>query len=144
MRDGRLLPDPIEHAAGYARREFRICAAANRGNLQEPGQPRLHAHPARTDPERWPAGTDAVSIAGAAWWRSERQTFIPVPARRQAVFTILVDVQPLAQAIAPGAQAQRLHDAVESMSPAVLDYRGLGAVREALLGWLAQRARAMA
>jgi hypothetical protein len=108
------------------------------------GHPRLHAHPARTDPERWPAGADATSIASAAWWRSERQTFIPVPAQRQAVFTILVDVQPLAQAITPGARAQRLHDAIESMSPAVLEYRGLGTVRGSLLGWLAQRAHAAA
>ncbi|HEY6132893.1 MAG TPA: heme-dependent oxidative N-demethylase subunit alpha family protein [Rubrivivax sp.] len=104
------------------------------------GHPRLHAHPARCDPARWPAGVDAASIGGVAWWRCERQTFIPVPGRRQAVFTILVDVQPLAQAIAPGDQARRLHDAIESMSPAVLDYRGLGAVRAALLGWLAARA----
>ena len=43
MRDGRLLPDPIEEAAGYARHEVRILALANRRDLQEPGQPRLHA-----------------------------------------------------------------------------------------------------
>ena len=43
MRDGRPLPDPIEDAAGYARHEVRIFALANRGDLQKPGQPRLHA-----------------------------------------------------------------------------------------------------
>lgn len=102
--------------------------------------PRLHAHPARTDPARWPAGTDAASIAGLSWWRSERQTFIPVPDQRQAVFTILVDVQPLAQAVATGARAQRLFDAIASMSPAVLEYRGMAPVRQALLDWLAARA----
>ena len=104
------------------------------------GHPRLHAHPARCDPARWPAQVDAASIAASAWWRCERQTFIPVPGRRQAVFTILVDVQPLAHAIAPGAMAQRLQEAVASMSDAVIAYRGLGAVRGPLLDWLAARA----
>ena len=43
MRNGRLLPDPIEDAVGYARHVVRIFALANRGDLQEPGQPWLHA-----------------------------------------------------------------------------------------------------
>jgi hypothetical protein len=94
-------------------------------------QPRLHAHPARIDPRRW-------SLAGLdrAWWRTERQTFIPLPEARQAVFTILVDVQPLASAL-DRARAARLHDAIASMSPAVLDYRGLAPVRDELLARLA-------
>lgn len=97
-------------------------------------QPRLHAHPARIDPRRW-----GVAGIERAWWRTERQTFIPVPAARQAVFTILVDVQPLAAAIDSAARAARLHEAIASMSPAVLDYRGLAPVRDALLAWLAAR-----
>lgn len=97
-------------------------------------QPRLHAHPARLDPRRW-----AVAGLERAWWRTERQTFIPVPAARQAVFTILVDVQPLAGAIDSPGRAARLHDAVATMSPAVLDYRSLAAVRDDLLAWLAAR-----
>jgi hypothetical protein len=56
------------------------------------------------------------------------------------VFTILVDCQPLAQAIENRHKAQRLHDAIASMSPAVLTYRGLSAVRDPLLDWLARRA----
>lgn len=99
-------------------------------------QPRLHAHPARTGHERW--HQTAVS---QAWWRTERQTFIPLPAAQQAVFTIHVQVQPLAQALDTPARAQALHDAVQSMSPAVLAYRGLQAVQPALLAWLAERAR---
>lgn len=96
--------------------------------------PRLHAHPARCDPARW-----SYTPVAQAWWRTERQTFIPVGTRRQAVFTILVDVEPLARAVDTPARAAALHDAVASMSPAVLDYRGLTAVREPLLAWLAAR-----
>jgi hypothetical protein len=98
-------------------------------------QPRLHAHPARTGHERW-----HETAAAQAWWRTERQTFIPLPAAQQAVFTIHVQVQPLAQALDSPARAQMLHDAVQSMSPAVLAYRGLQAVQPALLAWLARRA----
>jgi hypothetical protein len=81
-------------------------------------------------------------VAAQAFWRTERQTFIPVPQAGLAVFTILVDCQPLAQAIDQRDKAQRLHDAIASMSPAVLQYRSLSAVREPLLDWLARRAAA--
>jgi hypothetical protein len=97
--------------------------------------PRLHAHPARVDPDRW-----AATAVADAWWRTERQTFVPVAGRAQAVFTIQVRVQPIAEAIATPAHARRLHDVVASMSPAVLDYRALTRIREPLLAWLAARA----
>ncbi len=98
--------------------------------------PRLHAHPQRVAPERWPKSCDVA----AAWWRSERQTFIPLPALRQAVFTIHVQVERLADAISAPGRAARLHEAVSSMSAAVLAYRSLTEVREPLLAWLASRA----
>lgn len=95
---------------------------------------RLHAHPQWVPADRW-AG---VAI-GDAWWRTERQTFIPVPGQQQAVFTILVDVAPLAQAIDTPERAARLHDALASMQPAVLGYRGLAGVQPDALAWLAAR-----
>jgi hypothetical protein len=98
--------------------------------------PRLHAHPQRVDETRW-----ADLPVAQGWWRTERQTFIPLPALRQAVFTIHVEVQPLAAAIATRERAAKLHAAIASMSPAVLDYRGLAPVRDALLAWLDNRAR---
>lgn len=101
-------------------------------------QPRLHTHPERCDPARW-----AQTPVGHAWWRTERQTFIPLPALQQAVFTIHVQVQALAEALPSASHAQRLHDAIASMSPAVLAYRSLAPVREPLLAWLAQRAAAL-
>ena len=95
-------------------------------------QPRLHAHPARLDPRRW-----LHTAVADAWWRTERQTFLPVPGQTQAVFTIHVEVQRLADAITTPARAAALHAAVASMSDAVLAYRGLTSVREPLLAWLA-------
>lgn len=102
------------------------------------GHPRLHAHPAHLDPRRWDADI-AQRLPHGAWWRTERQTFIPLPGHRQAVFTIEVQQQPLAQAIATPRQAAALHEAIASMSPAVLAYRHLDAVRAPLLAWLAGR-----
>jgi hypothetical protein len=98
----------------------------------------LNAHPA-LPVAPWQAA-DADGVAAQAWWRTERQTFIPAPDAGLAVFTILVDTQPLAQAIDTAERAQRLHDAIATMSPAVLQYRGLTAVRDPLLSWLARRA----
>ncbi len=100
-------------------------------------QPRLHAHPAHVAPDRW-----LQTRVDQAWFRSERQTFIPVPGRAEAVFTILVQVEPLADVLDSAERAQALHDAIASMSPAVLGYRGLQRVREPLLQWLAVRAQA--
>jgi hypothetical protein len=96
--------------------------------------PRLHAHPDRVDPRRW-----QHTAVPQAWWRTEHQTFIPVPTRTQAVFTIAVEVQALAAAIDAPDKAAVLHDAIASMSPAVLAYRNLSCVREPLLAWLAAR-----
>lgn len=95
------------------------------------GHNRLHAHPLRVDPDRW-----QHTPVAQAWWRTERQTFIPVPGRRQAVFTIRVDVEPLADAVAPPGRAARLREALASMSDEALAYRGLLPVRAPLLAWL--------
>jgi hypothetical protein len=96
------------------------------------------------------AGNAADFDPGRAWWRSERQTLLPlatVPAHAGepalaglSLFTIGVQVQPLPAALAAPGRAQRLHDALASMSPAVLAYRGLTAVREPLLAWLQAQA----
>lgn len=100
------------------------------------GHAGLNAHPDAVAKPRWPAVTDA---AGAACWRTERQSFVPVPAAMQAVFLIHVQVEPLAHALAAPERAARVHDALVSMSDAVLAYRGLVEVRAPLLQWLAQR-----
>lgn len=102
--------------------------------------PRLHAHPLRVPPGRWAAELQGDALAALTWFRSEHQCFLPVPGQRQAVFTIGVNTQPLHKALQTPEQAQRLHDALASMSDAVLAYRGLTEVRLPLLAWLAGRA----
>lgn len=102
--------------------------------------PRLHAHPQRLEAEAWSHSLKTDEPALQTWLRTERQTFIPLPEHQQAVFTILVDCQPLAQALTSPSQAQRLHDSLASMSPAVLAYRQLDAARAPLLDWLQRQA----
>jgi hypothetical protein len=98
--------------------------------------PRLHAHPDRVDPSPWPDQLAADALAAQAWWRTEHQSFIPVDGHTQAVFTIHVDVQPLAEALNDRERKRRVHDALASMSDAVVQCRGLAAVRDRLLQWL--------
>lgn len=99
--------------------------------------PHHDQHPRRHGRREWPAG--AAALVAAAHWRTEHQSFIPLPEQQQAVFTIHVDVQPLAAAINTTARAAALHAALATMSEAVLGYRGLTAARPALLDWLAAR-----
>lgn len=103
--------------------------------------PNLDSHPQRSEPGSWPAHADPAAVAARAFFRTERQTFIPLPQHRQAIFTIHVDVQPLTTATADAEHALRLHGALASMSDAVLAYRGLTPVRDRLLAWLAAQAR---
>ena len=132
----RLDRSPFGALLGHARNSLSLWPLT--------AHPRLHGHPQRVDPARWASGLDDDQLAAQTWWRTERQTFIPVPAEaraaRQAVFTILVQVTPLTQAFEAPAQAARMHDALASMSDAVLAYRGLTVTRPALLRWLARRA----
>jgi dimethylamine monooxygenase subunit A len=104
--------------------------------------PRLNAHPQAIDHRPWPADAFARAASPVAWFRSERQTFIALPAEQQAVFTIATDCRPLADVVDSPERAARLHEAIATMSPAVLAYRSLTDVLEPLLAWLAQRAAA--
>ena len=99
--------------------------------------PRYDQHPGRHARRPWPLAAEPDDFAAQCFLRAERQTFFPVGrGTRQAVFTIRVMLQPLAQAVATREQAQRLHDSLLSMSDAVLDYKGLSLARERLLAWL--------
>jgi hypothetical protein len=106
--------------------------------------PRLHTHPLRVDHQPWAADLSPEALAEIAWFRTERQTFIPLPQHQQAVFTILVDSRPLPQAIATAAHAERLRDAMASMSQSVLTYRSLVTAQARLVAWLDARASALA
>lgn len=100
---------------------------------------RYDQHPGRHPRTPWPATADPQEFAQRCFLRAERQTFFPIPGRTQAVFTIRVMLQPLAQAVASREDAQRLHEALASMSDAVLAYKNLAAARAPLLAWLAAR-----
>ena len=102
-------------------------------------QETLGQHPQRDNAGPWPPELDADALAARAFFRTERQTFIPVPGRAQAVFTIHVENDPLVQVIDSAARARQVHAALASMSPAVLAYRGLGTARDRLLHWLEAR-----
>ncbi len=102
--------------------------------------PKLNQHPAQGR-SAWPGDVDADTLVALATFRSERQTFVPMEGSPCALFTIHVDSVPLAVAIDSPQAAIRVHDAVASMSDAVLAYRGLEDARERLLAWLAARAR---
>ena len=101
--------------------------------------PRLAADPRHDPRPAWRGGTPD-QLAGQAWFRTEHQVFLPVPGRMQAVFTIRVALRPLADAIDTPARAQRLHEALASMSDAVLDYRGLAPARDGLIAGLERQA----
>jgi dimethylamine monooxygenase subunit A len=98
-------------------------------------------HPRRQPRAPWPDPADPEAFARQCFLRTERQTFFPIPGRRQAVFTIRVTLQPLPEAVRTRDEAQRLHDALASMSEAVLGYKNLAAAKAPLLAWLAERAR---
>jgi dimethylamine monooxygenase subunit A len=122
--------------------------------------PRLNAHPIATGHAPWLAAAFQTQRTGtyaatptqahgeprsqegpAAWFRHERQTFMPVPAIGQAVFAIRVDVQPMHRVVRNAWHARRLHDAIASMGEDVLRYRRLHLVRDDLLAWLDNHAK---
>ncbi len=100
---------------------------------------RYDQHPHRYPRTPWPQTGDTGDFAAQCHLRVERQTFLPVPGHGQVVFTIRVMLEPLAQAVQTPQQAGRLHDALASMTPAVLDYKRLAGARAPLLAWLAAR-----
>lgn len=94
--------------------------------------PRLHAHPTRVPTQRW-TERDPLSGRLRAWWRTERQTFLPIPDASQSLFLIHVQVRPLDEAVDTSQRAGALAQSLASMSPAVLAYRNLAAVRDELV-----------
>ncbi len=136
VADNQLLIKASEHLA-------RLVAGPQRWERfvwTITSEARLDMHPARIPQPQWPAHADAQALAAAAFFRTERQTFIPLPELRQAVFTIHVESRPLAEALETPQRAAAVHAALASMSDAVLAYRGLASARDRLLDWLAARA----
>ena len=88
--------------------------------------------------DRDPSAPDAAAHGCPAperWWlRVERQTSLPLPHLDRALFLIRPHLVPLTSLLP--AQRRAVHDAVASMSPQALAYKGLTEVRDDLLAWL--------
>ena len=137
---------PVADNAALLRAGSRLVGLATSGERWErfvwtvSPSPCYDQHPRRQPRPPWPCGDDEEAFIRSCWLRAERQTFFPVGrGTRQAVFTIRVMLQPLAQAVDSAAKAARLHAALASMSEAVLAYKGLAAARAPLLHWLARK-----
>ena len=144
--DFAALHAPVADNAALIAASRQLVALATGGDCWERSvwtispSGRHDQHPRRRVRAPWPPADDAEVFAGQCWLRAERQVFFPVGrGTRQAVFAIRVMLQPLAQAAGSAGHAQRLHDSLASMSPAVLDYKNLSAAREPLLHWLRSR-----
>lgn len=94
-----------------------------------------HPHTRRTRWEDAMAQADASGqrLIDRAYFRVERQTTLPLPTLRRGVFFIRVFVAPLVEVLSMNAgRAGELREALLSMSEAVVDYRGMTAVRQRL------------
>jgi dimethylamine monooxygenase subunit A len=94
------------------------------------------AHPARHPGRVWPK-VQGRAFAEQCFLRWERQSFIPLPHTAQAVFGIHIRIAPLLIAVDQADTISTLYLSLQSMSDAVLEYRGLLPVRDALLHSLA-------
>jgi hypothetical protein len=144
--DFTALHAPVADNAALVAASRQLVALATGGDCWERSvwtvspSPRYDQHPRRQRRAPWPSAHDAEAFAAGCWFRAERQVFFPVGrGTRQAVFAIRVMLQPLAQAVRRPGLAPRLHDSLASMSPAVLEYKGLAAARDPLLRWLRDR-----
>jgi len=75
----------------------------------------------------------------ALWFRVERQTVMPLPELRRALFTIRVYMAPLPAVLTGAERRSTLAAAVASMDEALLAYKGIGEGKDALLAWLEPR-----
>jgi dimethylamine monooxygenase subunit A len=77
-----------------------------------------------------------ATVPSALWFRVERQTVMPLPELGRALFTIRVYRAPLASVLTSPQRKRTLAAAVASMDDALLAYKGVGAMKDALLAWL--------
>ncbi len=143
--DFAALHAPVADNALLVAASKQLVALATNGDCWErhvwtiSPSPRYDQHPRRHTRTPWPAAGNFTAFAQGSWLRAERQCFFPVgQGTKQAVFSIRVMLQPLAEAVNTPERAQRLHDSLASMTPAVLDYKGLTAAKEPLLRWLSE------
>ena len=82
----------------------------------------------------------AESAGEQLWLRVERQTLRRLPRSGDVLFGIRTHLAPLVAAIDGPAAARALAARVREMPPAMAAYKGIAAIRDALLSWLESRA----
>lgn len=85
------------------------------------------------------ANASGTSLLEQVFYRVERQTTLPLPEIKKAVFFIRVMVSPLLEMLAQDKnRAIELANALTSMTDAVVEYRGMSLVRDRLIAELHQ------
>lgn len=131
------LARPVDRLIGQLR-PGRLVERVNWSVLDDPAL----FQPALVQPGAISGAAGRVTAANAGetlFLRTERQTLSPLPGGA-VLFGIRVRVHPLARACAGPAEAARLAGAVRAMPDEMLQYKGVVPFREALLGWLGERA----
>jgi len=85
-------------------------------------KPDLNRHPSKYRP--W--STETID---SMWYRCERQVTVPIEGRA-ALFLIRVYQCPLAEIFQDPARRQQIIDSIASMTPAVVEYKGFGYLRD--------------
>jgi dimethylamine monooxygenase subunit A len=97
----------------------------------------LDQHPEQNDYSWGETLKDPSPLLPRLFFRVERQTTWPLPQFSHAVFFIRVMMSPLTDVLAQApARARELHNALTSMTPAVVEYRGMTAAMPRLLAEL--------
>ncbi len=87
------------------------------------------------NPRRVPRASGRLEPA-ALWFRTERQTVMPMPEAGRALFTIRVYRAPLPSVLTSPERRSALAGALASMSEALLEYKGVGTDRAAWIAYL--------
>jgi hypothetical protein len=88
--------------------------------------PALDQHPERNESAWRAVLADPEPLLPRLYFRVERQTTWPLPQHRRAVFFIRILMSPLSEVLSAQPERTReLRSALQSMSPAVVAYRGM-------------------
>lgn len=128
MRVDRFL-DRLTPDRPAVRRNWGVSATSD---LYAPADPAVPGYP--TYPDEVEVRRDGE--APALWIRSERETLRRLPETGAILFTIRVQLAPVAVLAERPDLAAAMASAVRSWDPASAGYRSTGAVGEALLAWL--------
>jgi dimethylamine monooxygenase subunit A len=91
-------------------------------------------------PDLHPPGFSADTVIEDVWLRIEDQALVPLAEVAGVLFAIRVRHIALVEVIQNPLARQRLRTAIETMSPEMLAYKNIGAIREHIVGWLSAQA----